>query len=78
MQVFSSHRHVLELPAGHRFPAGKSLLLYRRVQAECGGVRLADAEAASVAELALAHDPAYVRAVFDGSLPAAADRKSVV
>jgi acetoin utilization deacetylase AcuC-like enzyme len=75
MQVFSSHRFPLELPPGHRFPQAKSALLHRRVAAECVGARLAEPDAATDDELALAHDPDYVAAVVDGTLPAAAQRE---
>lgn len=75
MQVFSSHRYPLELPPGHRFPGAKSALLHRRVAAECGAARLAEPEAATDGELALAHDPDYVAAVVNGTLPASAQRE---
>jgi len=75
MQVFSNHRFALDLPAGHRFPMPKYQLLRDRVEAECSGLRLAEAEPASDGELALAHTPDYIRAVVDGTLPAAAQRE---
>ena len=39
MQVFSHHRHALDLPPGHRFPMPKYDLLRNRVEAECTGLR---------------------------------------
>ena len=75
MLVFSSHRYPLALPQGHRFPAGKSAQLYARVAAECQGLRLSEAAAATDDELALAHERDYVRAVVEGSLSAAAQRE---
>ena len=66
MQVFSNTHFSLDLPPGHRFPMPKYQLLRDRVEAECSGLRLAEADAASDGELALAHTPDYI------------DRKSVV
>ncbi len=75
MQVFSNHRFTVELPAGHRFPMAKYQMLRDRVAAECPGLRLAEADAASDAELALAHSPDYISAVTHGTLSAAAQRE---
>jgi acetoin utilization deacetylase AcuC-like enzyme len=75
MQVFSNHRFSVDLPAGHRFPMPKYQLLRDRVEAECSGLRLAEAEQATDGELALAHAPSYVTAVGDGTLSAAAQRE---
>ena len=75
MQVFSNHRFTVQLPAGHRFPMAKYQLLRDRVAAECPGLRLAEADAASDGELALAHSPDYISAVTHGRLSAAAQRE---
>ncbi len=75
MQVFSNTRFSIDLPPGHRFPMHKYALLRDRVQAECSGLRLAEAEAASDGELALAHTPDYISAVTEGTLSAAALRE---
>jgi acetoin utilization deacetylase AcuC-like enzyme len=75
MQAFSNHRFTTDLPAGHRFPMEKYALLHGRVLAECPGLRLAEAQAASDGELALAHTPDYIHAVSEGSLSAAAQRE---
>ena len=75
MQVFNHHRHLLDLPTGHRFPVAKAGLLYGRVQAECTGLRLIEADPASDGELALAHSPDYITAVTAGTLSAAALRE---
>ena len=75
MQVFSNHRYTVDLPAGHRFPMPKYALLHGRVAAECTGLRLAEADAASDGELALAHSPDYISAVTHGRLSAAAQRE---
>jgi acetoin utilization deacetylase AcuC-like enzyme len=74
MWAFYSDRYVLPLPSGHRFPMGK----YRRLRERLGevpGIQPHEAPAASDGELALAHDPAYVEAVVQGTLPAAAQRE---
>ncbi len=75
MRVYSNHRLTLPLPAGHRFPIGKYSALHRRVAAECPRAWLAQAGAASDDELALAHTPAYIAAVAEGRLTAAAQRE---
>ncbi|WP_298924604.1 histone deacetylase [uncultured Ramlibacter sp.] len=68
MQVFYATQFVLPLPAGHRFPMAKYQLLRDRLAAEQPGVRLLQAEAASDGELALAHTPAYIQGISDGSV----------
>jgi acetoin utilization deacetylase AcuC-like enzyme len=75
MQVFSNHRFSVDLPPGHRFPMPKYELLRNRVEAECAGLRLAEAEPATDGELALAHTPDYVTAVTEGTLSTAAQRE---
>ena len=57
----------LPLPSGHKFPAEK----YRLVRSLLAGhpaFDLRPAPAARAEELALAHDPAYVQAILDGSV----------
>ncbi|MBK8073584.1 MAG: histone deacetylase [Ramlibacter sp.] len=68
MQVFYATQFVLPLPAGHRFPIAKYQLLRDRLAADFPDVRLQQAQPASDGELALAHDPAYVAAIADGSV----------
>jgi acetoin utilization deacetylase AcuC-like enzyme len=75
MRVYSNHRYSIDLPAGHRFPMPKYQLLRDRVEAECSGLQLAEAEPASDGELALAHTPDYISAVTEGTLSAAAQRE---
>ena len=75
MQAFYSDHFVLPLPAGHRFPMAKYRLLRDRIAAGLPAVRLQEAPAASDGELALAHEPAYVQAVAEGSLDAAQQRE---
>ena len=68
MQVFFATQFVLHLPAGHRFPMAKYQLLRDRLAAEVPAVRLMQALPASDGELALAHTPAYIRGISDGSV----------
>ncbi len=75
MQVFSNHRFSLDLPPGHRFPSTKYQRLRDAVEAECSGLRLAEAEPATEGELALAHTPNYISAVTCGTLSAEAQRE---
>ena len=74
MQAFYADQFVLPLPAGHSFPMSKYRLLRERVDGEPGLV-LHQAMPASDAELALAHSPAYVDAVREGTLGAAQQRE---
>ncbi len=68
MQAFHSDAFVLPLPAGHPFPMDKYRLLRDAVASSLPAVRIDEAPAASDGELALAHAPAYIAAVADGSL----------
>ena len=74
MQSFYSDHFVLALPPGHRFPMGKYRLLRDRLEGVPGLVQ-SEAPAATDGELALAHQPAYVSAVVEGTLSAAAQRE---
>ena len=75
MKAFYSTQFVLPLPPGHRFPMGKYARLRDRLAAERPEVTLAQAEPASDADLALAHTPAYIAAVAQGTLEARAQRE---
>lgn len=75
MKAFYSTQFVLPLPPGHRFPMGKYARLRDRLAAERPGVTLAQAEPASDADLALAHTPAYIADVAQGTLDARAQRE---
>ncbi len=69
MLAFSSHRFVLQLPAGHRFPMQKYARLHARVASELSAeVRLVEPQPSTDGELALAHDPRYVARLSDGTL----------
>ena len=68
MRVFYATQFVLSLPAGHRFPMGKYQLLRDRLAAELPAIQLMQAEPATDGELALAHSPAYIGAISDGTV----------
>ncbi len=76
MLAYYSDGFVLPLPAGHRFPMQKYARLRERVQAELppGAVQLVLAPAATDREILRAHDPAWLRAVVDGTLTPAQQR----
>jgi len=74
MRIYHTDHFVLPLPAGHRFPMRKYAELRQRVAAVAPDL-LSVPEAATDAELALAHDPAYVRAVAAGTLDGPALRR---
>jgi len=68
MRVFYATQFVLPLPAGHRFPMAKYQLLRDRLAAELPAIQLMQAEPATDGELALAHSPAYIGAITDGTV----------
>ena len=74
MHAFYADQFILPLPPGHRFPMSKYRLLRERVH-ELPGLALIQAPLASDGELALAHTPAYVSAVIEGTLSAALQRE---
>ena len=74
MQAFYADQFVLSLPPGHRFPMPKYRLLRERLEG-LAGLEMRQAPAASDGELALAHTPAYVSAVSDGTLSTAQQRE---
>lgn len=75
MHAYYADHFVLPLPSGHRFPMGKYARLRERLAAELPQVQLREALPASDGELALVHVPAYIEAVAQGSLSAAAQRE---
>ncbi|MDE2396174.1 MAG: histone deacetylase [Burkholderiales bacterium] len=75
MRAFHSDQFILPLPPGHSFPMSKYRLLREAVEAGMPGLRVAEAAPASDGELALAHDPAWISAVAEGTLSAAAERE---
>jgi acetoin utilization deacetylase AcuC-like enzyme len=74
MQAFYADQFVLPLPPGHSFPMSKYRLLRERVERE-PGLELRQAIPATDGELALAHTPAYVSAVLEGTLGAQQQRQ---
>jgi len=77
VQVFYPATPDLPLPDGHRFPAGKYRSLLEAVQREAilPALVLTPSPEAAVADICRAHTPAYVAAILDGTLPAAAQRR---
>jgi acetoin utilization deacetylase AcuC-like enzyme len=75
MRAFHSDSFVLPLPPGHSFPMTKYRLLREAAETTLPGVRVAEAAAASDGELALAHDPAWVSAVAEGTVSPAGLRE---
>lgn len=75
MKAFYADHFVLPLPSGHRFPMVKYRMLRDAVLQALPDVTLLEAPAATDGELALAHQPAYVRAIADGTLDPAAQRE---
>lgn len=73
-RLFYCDHHAFPLPAGHKFPAGKYAQV-RALLAAAGIWRLEPAPAAAPETIALAHDPAYVRAFLDGALDAGVMRR---
>lgn len=75
MLAFHSDHFVLPLPTGHTFPMGKYALLRAAVERELPQVGLHEAPEASEGELALAHEPNWIRAVLDGTTSTAQQRE---
>jgi len=75
VKVFYATPHVQQLPPGHRFPMGKYEILRRRLELELNDIELELAVPASEGELALVHAPAYIEAIFQGSLTDKAQRE---
>lgn len=75
MQAFHADQFVLPLPAGHPFPMGKYRLLREAVAAQMPELTVQPALPASDGELALAHEPAWIDAVAQGTTSAAQQRE---
>jgi acetoin utilization deacetylase AcuC-like enzyme len=75
LKAFYSDHFVLPLPAGHRFPMEKYRLLRESAAAAHPCMVFEEAPAASDGVLALAHHPAYIRAVKSGELSALQQRQ---
>ena len=74
MLIYYADHFVLPLPAGHRFPMRKYAALRERV-AQVAAHRMRVPEAATDAELARVHDASYTRAVAEGTLDEATQRR---
>lgn len=70
MHAWYADHFVLPLPETHRFPMDKYRRLRERVAADLPGILLCEPPAATDAELARAHDAAYVARVSRGELTA--------
>jgi acetoin utilization deacetylase AcuC-like enzyme len=75
LRAYHSDQFVLQLPPGHSFPMGKYRLLREATEATLPGVRVTEAPPASDGELALAHDPAWITAVTQGTTSAQQQRE---
>jgi acetoin utilization deacetylase AcuC-like enzyme len=73
-RLFYCDHHPIPLPAGHKFPIEKYAMLRAKLAAD-GIYELMPAPFAGVDEIALAHDPAYVGAVLDGTVDARVMRR---
>jgi acetoin utilization deacetylase AcuC-like enzyme len=74
LKAFYSDHFVLPLPEGHRFPMAKYRMLREVVAESLFGIEFVEAAAATDGVLALAHHPAYISAVSQGKLEAAAQK----
>jgi acetoin utilization deacetylase AcuC-like enzyme len=74
MLLYYTDHFALPLPPGHRFPMRKYTLLRERVATVAADL-MAIPEAATRAQLALAHDPTYVSMVMSGTLGDRAQRR---
>jgi len=74
MQIFYSDHYVLPLPRGHRFPMSKYARLRSRVLESDFAACCRVAPAARDDEITLAHCPAYLRRVVEGTLSEAEQR----
>ena len=75
VRAFHADAFVLPLPPGHSFPMPKYRLLREAVAATLPGVHIHEALPASDGELALAHEPAWIEAVAQGTTSAAQQRE---
>ena len=75
MRAFHSDQFVLPLPPGHSFPMTKYRLLREAAESTLPGLQVCEAPPASDGELALAHEPAWITAVVEGTTSAAQQRE---
>ena len=77
VKAFYSDHFVLPLPEGHKFPMAKYSRLRERILAEAmiAPADLHEAPLAALDDLRLVHDPRYVDAVINGTVPADVQRR---
>lgn len=75
MQAFYADHFVLPLREGHRFPMAKYRLLREALEGALPALQWGQAPQATAGELALAHTPAYIRDVAEGTLAADIQRE---
>ena len=75
MRAFHADAFQLPLPPGHTFPITKYRLLREAAESSLPGLRVEEAAPASEGELALAHEPGWIGAVFHGTTSAAQQRE---
>ena len=73
-RLFYCDHHPIPLPPGHKFPIEKYALLRALLSAD-GVYDLQPAPLADAATIELAHDPAYVRSILEGSVAASVMRR---
>jgi acetoin utilization deacetylase AcuC-like enzyme len=74
LRVYYCDQFEIPLPAGHKFPVQKYRLLREALEAD-GVFDLQPAPLAPVEVVELAHDPSYIKAFVDGTMPASAMRR---
>ena len=75
MLAFHSDQFALPLPPGHPFPMGRYQVLREAVTTTLPQVSVQEAAPATDGELALAHDPAWISAVAEGTTSIAQQRE---
>ncbi len=75
MKAFHSDQFVLPLPQGHTFPMSKYRLLRESLGVALPDIEVCEALPATDGELALAHDPAWITAVTEGTTSPAQQRE---
>ena len=75
LYAYHSDQFVLPLPEGHSFPMPKYRLLREAVMRSLPELQIQEAGPATDGELALAHDPAWIGAVTEGTTSAAQQRE---
>jgi acetoin utilization deacetylase AcuC-like enzyme len=74
LRLYYCDHHSIPLPPGHKFPMAKYALVRQSLAAD-PRFEFAEAPFADPRDIELAHDPAYVRAILDGSVDARVMRR---